>query len=105
MIFVKKPYKIVLVILSAASHAKTISFPVDFKNVICVKVDQQQTEKNKTIDYTTVSISMRDLLVKKKDTEFDFTSSSLACAMLCGYFCDDFSNMALNNKFKILSRK
>ncbi|WP_461613965.1 S8 family serine peptidase [Clostridium sp. Marseille-QA1073] len=94
-----------IVILSAASHANTISFPADFKNVICVKVDQQQTEKIKTIDYTTVSISMRDLIMKEKDTEFDFSSSSLACARLCGYLCDDLSNMPLNDKFKILSRK
>lgn len=94
-----------IVILSAASHANTISFPADFKNVICVKVDQEQTEKIKTIDYTTVSISMRDFIMKEKDTEFDFSSSSLACARFCGYLCDDFSNIQLNDKFKVLSRK
>lgn len=94
-----------IVILSAASHANTISFPADFKNVICVKVDQQQTEKIKTIDDTTVSISMRDFIITEKDTEFDFSSSSLACARVCGYLCDDLSDMPLNNKFKILSRK
>ncbi|WP_077610057.1 S8 family serine peptidase [Clostridium sp. Marseille-P2415] len=94
-----------IVILSAASHVNTISFPADFKNVICVKVDQQQTEKIKTINYTTVSISMRDFIIKEKDTEFDFSSSSLACARLCGYLCDDLNNMPLSDKFKILSRK
>lgn len=94
-----------IVILSAASHANTISFPADLKNVICVKVDQQQTEKIKTIDDTTVSISMKDFIIAEKDTEFDFSSSSLACARLCGYLCDDFSNMPLNDKFKILSHK
>lgn len=94
-----------IVILSAASHANTISFPADFKNVICVKVDQQQTEKIKTIDDTTVSISMRDFIITEKDMEFDFSSSSLACARVCGYLCDDFSDMPLNDKFKILSRK
>lgn len=94
-----------IVILSAASHANTISFPADFKNVICVKVDQEQTEKIKAIAYTTVSISMRDFIIKEKDTEFDFSSSSLACARLCGYLCGDLSNMPLNDKFKILSHK
>ncbi|MBW6411644.1 S8 family serine peptidase [Clostridium weizhouense] len=94
-----------IVILSAASHSNTISFPADFKNVICVQVDQEQTEKIKTIDYSTVSISMRDFIIKENNTEFDFSSSSLACARLCGYLCDDFSNMWLNDKFKILSRK
>lgn len=94
-----------IVILSAASHSNTISFPADFKNVICVKVDQEQTEKIKTIDATTVSISMRDFIMKENDTEFDLSSSSLACARLCGYLCDDLSNMPLNDKFKILSRK
>lgn len=94
-----------IVILSAASHANTISFPADFKNVICVKVDQEQTEKIKTIDYTTVSISMRDFIMKEKDTEFDFSSSSLACARVCGYLCDELDTTSLNDKFKILSRK
>ncbi|QYE99746.1 S8 family serine peptidase [Paraclostridium sordellii] len=94
-----------IVIVSAASHANTISFPADFKNVICVKVDQKQKEKIRTIDYTTISISMRDFLMKEKDIEFDFSTSSLACARLCGYLCNDLSNMPLNDKFKILSRK
>lgn len=94
-----------IVILSAASHTDTISFPADFNNVICVKVDQQQTEKIKTIDDTTISISMRDFIISENDTKFDFSSSSLACARVCGYFCDDLSDMPLNDKFKILSRK
>lgn len=94
-----------ILILSAASHSNTISFPADFKNVICVKVDQEQTEKIKTIDSTTLSISMRDFIMNENDTEFDFSSSSLACTRLCGYLCDDLGNMPLNDKFKILSRK
>lgn len=94
-----------IVILSAASHDNTISFPADFNNVICVKVDQQQTEKIKTIDDTAISISMRDFIISENDTKFDFSSSSLACARVCGYFCDDLSAMPLNDKFKTLSRK
>lgn len=43
--------------------------------------------------------------MKENDTEFDFSSSSFACARLCGYLCDDFRDMPLNDKFKILSRK
>lgn len=34
-----------IVILSAASHKNTISFPADFNNVICVNVNQKQKEK------------------------------------------------------------
>lgn len=94
-----------IVILSAASHDNTISFPADFKNVICVKVNQYQKEKIKIIDDTTVSVLMRDFIITENGTEFDFSSSSLACARLCGYFCDEFSDMPLNDKFKILSRK
>ena len=94
-----------IVILSAASHANTISFPADFKNVICVKVDQQQTEDIKTIDHTTISIAMRDFIIKENDTEFDFSSSSLACARVCGFFCNELSHMSLNDKFKILLQK
>jgi len=94
-----------IVILSAASHTNTISFPADFKNVICVKVDQQQTEKIKTIGNMTVSISMRDLIISEKGNEFDLSSSSFACARVCGYLCDDLSNVPLNDKFKTLFRK
>lgn len=94
-----------IIILSAASHTNTVSFPADFKNVICVKVDQQQTEKVKAIDGTTVSISMRDFVIKEGSTEFDFSSSSLACARLCGYLCNEFIDMPLNDKFKMLFHK
>lgn len=94
-----------IVILSAASHSNTISFPADFKNVICVKVDQKQTDTIKTVNNTTVSISMKDFMIKENNTEFDFSSSSLACARVCGYFCNDLNNMPLNDKFKVLSRK
>lgn len=94
-----------IVIVSAASHANTISFPADFKNVICVNVDQNQTEKIKTTDSSSVSILMRDFIMTEKNTEFDFSSSSLACARLCGCLCDDFSEIPLNDKFKILSHK
>ena len=94
-----------IVILSAASHTNTISFPADFKSVICVKVDQQQTEDIKTIDHTTISIAMRDFIIKENDTEFDFSSSSLACARVCGLFCNELNHMSLNDKFKILLQK
>ena len=98
----EKAVKNNIVILAAASHTNTISFPADFKNVICVKVDQHQEEKIKTVDDTTVSVSMRDFIIKENDAEFDFSSSSLACARVCGYLCELFINMPLNDKFKIL---
>lgn len=94
-----------IVILSAASHSNTISFPADFNNVICVKVDQQQKEKMKTIDDTTISVSMRDFIITEKDMKFDFSSSSLACARVCGYLCDELNDMPLNDKFKMLLHK
>lgn len=94
-----------IVILSAASHTNTISFPADFNNVICVKVDQKQTEKIKTIEATTVSVSMRDYIITENGEEFDFSSSSMACARICGYFCDSLGDDPLNDKYKILSKK
>lgn len=94
-----------IIILSAASHNNTVSFPADFKNVICVKVDQQQTDKVKIIDDTTISIPMRDFIVKEGSNEFDFSSSSLACARLCGNLCNEFIDMPLNDKFKMLFNK
>ena len=94
-----------IIILSAASHNNTVSFPADFKNVICVKVDQQQTDKVRVVDDTTISIPMRDFIVKEGSNEFDFSSSSLACARLCGNLSNEFIDMPLNDKFKMLYNK
>lgn len=94
-----------IVVLSAASHSNTVSFPADFNNVICVKVNQDQTEKIRTVDNTAISVSMRDYIVKEKDAEFDFSSSSMASARLCGYFCNEFGDMSLNDKYKLLTKK
>lgn len=94
-----------IVILSAASHKNTISFPADFNNVICVNVDQKQTEKIKTIEATTVVVSMRDYIITENGVEFDFGSSSMACARACGYFCDALGDAPLNDKCKVLLKK
>lgn len=94
-----------IVIVSAASHTNTISFPADFDNVICVKVDQSQTEKIKVTNTTTVSIAMRDFIVVEGKKKFDFSSSSLACARFCRYLCDEFGDNLLNDKYKILAHK
>lgn len=101
----EKAFRNNIVILSAASHTNTVSFPADFNNVICVKVDQEQSEIIKTVDDTTISVSMRDYIIKEKDVEFDFSSSSMASARLCGYLCDVFCDMPLNDKYKILSKR
>lgn len=91
-----------IVVVSAASHTNTISFPANFNNVICVKVDQDQEEMIKNVDASTVSISMRDFIV---EDGFDFSSSSLACARVSGYFCKEFAHRPLDDKYKILSHK
>lgn len=93
-----------IVILSAASHKNTISFPADFNNVICVNVDQKQTEKIKTLNATTVSVSMKDYIITENGVEFDFSSSSMACARVCGYFCDILGDVSLNDKYKMLQK-
>lgn len=93
-----------IVVVSAASHTNTISFPADFNNVICVKVDQSQTEKIKKVDDSTLSVSMRDFIMEG-DGIFDFSSSSLASARLCGYFSSEFAYRPLDDKYKILSHK
>lgn len=93
-----------IVVVSAASHTNTISFPADFNNVICVKVDQSQTEKIKKMDASTLSVSMRDFIMER-DGIFDFSSSSLACARLCGYLSGEFACRPLDDKYKILSHK
>lgn len=91
-----------IVVVSAASHTNTISFPADFNNVICVKVDQDQEDIIKNVDASTVSISMRDFIA---EGGFDFSSSSLACARVSGYLCKEFAYRPLDDKYKILSHK
>ena len=94
-----------IVIVSAASHTNTISFPADFNNVVCVKVDQNQTEEIHLIDDSTVSMNMRDFIIIEGDNQFDFSSSSLACARFSGYLCNELGDNPLNDKYKILSHK
>lgn len=94
-----------IVILSAASHKNTISFPADFNNVICINVDQKQTEKIRTLENTTVAVSMKDYIIIENGVEFDFGSSSMACARACGYFCNTLGDALLNDKYKILLKK
>lgn len=101
----KKAIAYNIVILSAASHTNTVSFPADFKNVICVNVDQSQTEKIKTVDESTVSIAMRDMIVEEDGQSFDFGSSSYACARVCGYFSDALGENEIMDKLHILSKK
>lgn len=94
-----------IVILAAASHKNTISFPADFNNVICVNVDQKQVENIRTTGTAAVAVSMKDYIMTENGIEFDFGSSSMACARVCGYFCDTFGDAPLNDKYKILSKK
>ena len=94
-----------IVVLSAASHKNTISFPADFNNVICVNVDQNQTEKIRTVGLYTVTVSMKDYIITENRVEFDFGSSSMACARACGYFCTTLGDAPLNDKYKVLLKK
>ena len=94
-----------IVVLSAASHKNTISFPADFNNVICVNVDQNQTEKIRTVGPSTITVSMKDYIIIENGVEFDFSSSSMACARACGYFCDTLGDAPLNDKYKVLLKK
>lgn len=94
-----------IVILSASSHKKTISFPADFNNVVCVQVDQEQAEIIKVVGATTISVSMRDYIITENGIEFDFSSSSMACARACGYLSNALYEEALNDKFTFLSKR
>lgn len=94
-----------IVILSAASHRNTISFPADFNNVICVNVDQNQNEKIRTVGASAITVSMKDYIITENGVEFDFSSSSMACARACGYFCDALGDVPLNDKHKVLLKK
>lgn len=94
-----------IVIVSASSHTNTISFPADFNNVICVRVDQSQSEKIKLVNGSIVSVNMKDFIITEGDKQFDFSSSSLACARFCGYLCNEVDFNPLDDKYKILFHK
>lgn len=94
-----------IIILSAASHTNTVSFPADLNNVICVKVDQKQTEKIKAVGPSTVSVPMRDYIITENGAEFDFSSSSMACARVCGYLCCILDGLTVADKAKVLTKE
>lgn len=94
-----------ILVLSAASHRNTISFPADFNNVICVKVEQEQSEKIRIIGDTTIAVSMNDYIMSEEGAEFDFSSTSLGCARACGYLCEALGDGVIKDKYKVLLKK
>lgn len=94
-----------ILVLSAASHRNTISFPADFNNVICVKVEQEQSEKIRIIGDTTIAVSMNDYIMSEEGAEFDFSSTSLGCARVCGYLCEALGDGVIKDKYKVLLKK
>ena len=56
--------------------------------MICVKVEQEQSEKIRIIGDTTIAVSMNDYIMSEEGAEFDFSSTSLGCARACGYLCE-----------------
>lgn len=94
-----------ILVLSAASHRNTISFPADFNNVICVKVEQEQSEKIRIIGNTTIAVSMNDYIMSEEGAEFDFSSTSLGCARACGYLCEALGDGVIKDKYKVLLKK
>lgn len=94
-----------ILVLSAASHRNTISFPADFNNVICVKVEQEQSEKIRIIGDTTIAVSMNDYIMSEEGAEFDFSSTSLGCARACGYLCEALGEGVIKDKYKVLLKK
>lgn len=94
-----------VLVLSAASHRDTISFPADFNNVICVKVDQKQSEIIKTIGDTTISVSMNDYIISEEEGEFDFSSTSMGCARACGYLCEAIGDGVIKDKYRVLLKE
>ena len=94
-----------IIIVSAASHRDTISFPADYKTVISVKVDQKQKEVIKLVDDNTVSISMLDYIIEDKGEKFDFSSSSMAAARVTGILSNDLDSDFITDSIKILYKK
>lgn len=94
-----------IIIVAAASHTNTISFPADFDNVISVSVNNNQYEEVKPVNFSSVSINMRDCIIHEGKKKFDFSSSSVASARFAGMLCNEFHKNPLLDKKKILLKK
>ncbi|MDR1522128.1 MAG: hypothetical protein LBS28_04675 [Streptococcaceae bacterium] len=91
-------------IISAGSHSNNISYPAEFKNVVRVIVNQKQKNKIKRIDETTVSIRLEEHIQKENGFEFDFSSTSLACAYFSGVLAKLLNDTPIFDKFILLKK-
>lgn len=94
-----------IVIVAASSHTHTISFPADFDNVISVSVNNNQHEEVKSVNFSSVSINMRDCIICEGEDKFDFSSSSIASARFTGMLCNEFLKNILLDKKRLLLKK
>ena len=62
-------------------------------------------KKIRTVGTSAITVSMKDYIITENGVEFDFSSSSMACARACGYFCDALGDVPLNDKHKVLLKK
>lgn len=94
-----------IIIVSAASHRNTVSFPADYRTVLSVNVDQNQSEKIKLVDDNSISISMRDYIIDDNGEKFDFSSSSMASARVTGLLANELEGDFVQDNLRILNKK
>ena len=91
-------------IISAASHSGNVSYPANFKNVLCVEVSENPNNKILKIDDSTLSVYMEDNIISYKNTTTSLRCTSMASAYFSGVFGKNLENTPLYDKFAILRK-
>lgn len=95
-----------IAIIAAASHEGEIFYPANFKNVVCVKISENQQKLFETIDRSTISVSDKISVPFFKKEELFSTSFAAAYfsgelgRLLNGYPFFD-KSVILKNKFNL----
>lgn len=92
-----------IVIIAAASHGGEIFYPANLKNVVCVKISENQQKLFETIDSSTISVSDKiPIPFFKKEELF---STSFAAAYFSGELGRLLNGYPFFDKFVILKNK
>lgn len=93
-----------IAIISAASHSGNVSYPANFKNVLCVEVNGNPKTKILKIDDSTLSVYMEDNIISYKNTTTSLRCTSMASAYFSGVFGKNLESTHLYDKFAILRK-
>jgi subtilisin family serine protease len=82
-----------ILIVSAAAHYDEISYPANFKNVLCITANEKQKKIVKKVDGVTLSV---------RTESGSEASTSIAAAYFSGIFAKELANNPIYDKFTML---